>query len=188
MILEAKTNKLRKETGNPDLYSKLAGRASPKEQFKLAILRPLKLLLITPIVTLMSIYVAITYGILYLLLTTFSFVYADQYGFDEGSSGLTFLPAGLGMLIGVMVFGVLTDKMVKWNKEKGLVHKPEVRISPFITIPSGSALPAGLFIYGWTTQNGVHWIVPMLGVLIFSFGLMGVMVSYSSIDHSAEIL
>lgn len=136
----------------------------------------------------MSLYVAITYGILYLLITTFSFVYAGQYGFDEGESGLTFLPAGLGMLIGVIVFGVLTDKMVQWNKAKGLVHKPEVRISPLITVPSGAALPVGLFIYGWTTQNGVHWIVPMIGVLIFSTGLMGVMVSYTLVNVFVDAL
>ncbi|KAK7755361.1 hypothetical protein SLS62_002587 [Diatrype stigma] len=180
VLLEKKTARLRKETGNPDLYSKLSGRAPPREQLKHAIVRPMKLLLMTPIVTLMSLYVAITYGILYLLLTTFSFVYSDQYGFDEGASGLTFLPAGLGMLIGVITFGALSDKIVKWNLAKGLPHKPEVRISPQLTIPCGAALPVGLFIYGWTTENQVHWIVPMIGVLIFAAGLMGVMVSYFS--------
>ncbi|KAI2621531.1 MFS general substrate transporter [Hypomontagnella submonticulosa] len=175
VLLEQKTHRLRKETGNENLRSKLPGRLAPKEQFKLAIVRPMKLLLVTPIVTLMSLYVAITYGILYLLITTFSFVYTGQYGFDEGDSGLTFLPAGLGMMIGVVGFGQLTDLMVKRNQAKGLVHKPEVRLSPIFTIPAGIALPIGLFIYGWTTNFGVHWIVPMIGVLIFAAGLMGVM-------------
>ncbi|RYP71337.1 hypothetical protein DL770_008144 [Monosporascus sp. CRB-9-2] len=177
VLMEQKTRRLRKATGNPDLYSKLSGRAPPKEQFKLAIVRPLKLLLVTPIVTLMSLYVAIVYGILYLLITTFSFVYARQYGFSEGDTGLTFLPAGLGMLIGVIMFGALSDKVVKHNKDKGNTHKPEIRITPVLTIPSGIALPVGLFIYGWTTEYTVHWIVPMIGVLVFSTGLMGVMFS-----------
>lgn len=176
-MLEQKTRRRRKETGNPDLYSKLSGRATPKEQFKMAIMRPLKLLLTVPLVTANAIYVAVTYGILYLLITTFSFVYADQYGFDEGSSGLTFLPAGIGMLSGVIIFGIVSDRIVKANKAKGNVHKPEIRVAPILTIPSGVVLAAGLFIYGWTAQYGVHWIVPMLGVLVFSFGLMGVMVS-----------
>ncbi|OTA59264.1 MFS general substrate transporter [Hypoxylon sp. EC38] len=175
VVLEHKTKRLRKETGNPNLRSKLFGRLTPKEQFKLAIIRPMKLLLVTPIVTLMSLYVAITYGIMYLLITTFSFVYTQQYGFSEGDNGLTFLPAGLGMMIGVVGFGQLTDIMVKRNQAKGITHRPEVRLAPTLTIPSGFALPIGLFIYGWTTNFGVHWIVPMLGVLIFSAGLMGVM-------------
>lgn len=180
VILEQKTSKLRKETGNPHLRSKLSGRLSPEEQFKHAIIRPMRLLLLTPIVTLMALYVAITYGIMYLLITTFSFVYTEHYGFSEGDSGLTFLPAGLGMMIGVVVFGKLTDSMVKRNQAKGITHKPEFRIAPAMTIPCGIALPIGLFIYGWTASFGVHWIVPMIGVLIFSAGLMGVMVSYSS--------
>ena len=156
----------------------MSGRATPKEQFEHAIVRPLKLLVLTPIVTLNSLYVAVTYGILYLLITTFSFVYTDQYGFSEGNNGLTFLPAGLGMVIGVLTFGALTDKIVQMNKAKGLPHRPELRLLPIITIPSGMALPIGLFIYGWTTHYGVHWIVPMIGVFIFSSGLMGVMVSH----------
>ncbi|KAI1764275.1 MFS general substrate transporter [Hypoxylon sp. FL1150] len=175
VILERKTRRLRKETGNPHLRSKLSGRLTPKDQFKLAIIRPMKLLLLTPIVTFMALYVAITYGIMYLLLTTFSFVYTEQYGFSEGDSGLTFLPAGLGMMIGVVGFGQLTDRMVKRNQARGITHNPEVRIAPAMTIPCGIALPIGLFIYGWTTNFGVHWIVPMIGVLIFSAGLMGVM-------------
>lgn len=140
----------------------------------------MKLLLVTPIVTSMALYVAITYGIFYLLLTTFSFVYTGQYGFDEGTSGLTFLPAGIGMVIGVVGFGQLTDWMVKRNQAKGIVHKPEIRIPPILTIPSGIALPVGLFIYGWTTHYSIHWIVPMFGVLIFAAGMMGVMVRYQS--------
>ncbi|RYP03687.1 hypothetical protein DL765_010418 [Monosporascus sp. GIB2] len=119
--------------------------------------------------------VAIVYGILYLLITTFSFVYARQNGFSEGDTGLTFLPAGLGKLIGVIMFSALRDKIVKYNKDKGNTHKPEIQITPVLTIPSGIALPVDLFIYGWTAEYTVHWIVPMIGVLIFSTGLMGVM-------------
>lgn len=140
-------------------------------------MRPVKLLLITPVVTFNALYVAIAYGILYLLITTFSFVYRGQYGFDEGTSGLTFLPAGLGMMIGVVGFGLLSDTIVTREKNKGGTHKPEVRLMPALTIPSGLALPAGLLIYGWTAYKAVFWIVPMIGVVIFSAGLMGVMVS-----------
>ncbi|OTB03029.1 hypothetical protein M426DRAFT_322052 [Hypoxylon sp. CI-4A] len=175
VLLENRTKKLIKETGNVNLQSKLSGRLSPKDQFKLAIIRPVKLLVVTPIVTLLALYVAIAYGILYLLITTFSFVYTEQYGFSEGNSGLTYLPAGIGMFIGIAVFGQLTDRMVKGNQAKGITHKPEVRIDPRLTIPCGIALPIGLFIYGWTANFGVHWIVPMIGVVIFSAGLMGVM-------------
>lgn len=143
----------------------------------MAIMRPFKLLFTTPIVSLMSLYVAVGYGILYLLITTFSFVYKDNYGFDEGQSGLTFLPAGIGMMIGVIAFDTLSDVLVKNHQKKGLELNPEVRLSPKLVIPYGVVLPIGLFLCGWTAQYAVHFIVPMLGVAIFSCGLMGVMVT-----------
>jgi len=177
VLLERKTARLRKETGNQELRSKLADKRSIKNQFKFAIIRPLKLLFAVPIITFASLYVAIEYGILYLLITTFSFVFKEQYGFNQGTVGLTFLPSGIGMMIGVVLFGQLSDSMVKRYQAQGVVPKPEVRLSPILTIPSGLVLPVGLLLYGWTTQNSVHWIVPMIGVVIFCAGLMGVMVS-----------
>ncbi|KAI5920636.1 major facilitator superfamily domain-containing protein [Camillea tinctor] len=174
-ILEQKTRLLQKQTGNKDLRSILSGQQNVKDRFKMAVVRPMKLLLLNPTVTIMALYIAIAYGILYLLITTFSFVYADQYGFDEGTNGLTYLPAGIGMMIGVVGFGQLTDGIVRRNKAKGLEHTPEIRLKPVLSVPLGLALPVGLFIYGWTTEKGVHWIVPMIGVAIFSAGLMGIM-------------
>lgn len=135
----------------------------------------MKLLFTVPIISLMALYVAIAYGILYMLFTTFSFVYSKTYHFDEGANGTTFLPAGIGMLFGVVVFGALSDKIVTSRKAQGLEHRPEIRILPSFALPSGIMMPVGLFLYGWTVQYAVHWIVPMIGVVIFSFGLMGIM-------------
>ncbi|KAI0141281.1 polyamine transporter 3 [Pestalotiopsis sp. NC0098] len=176
VLLQRKARQLRRHPGRDEVGDITPpARARAGQQFKTAVIRPVKLLLLVPIITLCSLYVAVTYGILYLLFTTFSFVYQENYGFDEGTSGLTFLPAGLGMMFGVVGFGQLTDAMVKRNNAAGIAHKPEYRLAPVLTIPSGLALPVGLFIYGWTTQYQIHWIVPMLGVVIFAAGLMGIM-------------
>ncbi|KAK3682264.1 general substrate transporter [Podospora appendiculata] len=175
VLLERKTQRLIKETGNQDLRSQFYDPATHAEKFKVAIVRPMSLLFTEPMISLMSIYVAITYGILYLLFTTFSFVFTKYYHFNKGTSGLTFLPAGLGMMVGIAVFGSLSDKIVKARTSAGHEHKPEVRLLPSFTISAGLTIPIGLFGYGWTTYYQVHWIVPMLFVLIFSAGLMGVM-------------
>lgn len=114
VILERKARRLRKETGNQALRSALAGTsASPAEKLKGAIVRPLKLLFLAPIVTAMSIYVAVTCkllsfgfgvffpfclymtnesadGILYLLFSTFSIVFPNYYGFGEGERYVDF--------------------------------------------------------------------------------------------------
>ena len=176
VLLERKANRLRKTTGNAILRVGEEKGDSIANKFKLATIRPLRLLFLTPTVSLMAFYVAVGYGILYLLIATFSFVYRDTYGFDEGEAGLTFLPAGIGMMIGVVTFGALSDIIVTNRKKQGLEHKPKIRLSPKLTIPCGAIMPIGLFVYGWTAQYEIHYIVPMLGVVLFCCGLMGVMV------------
>jgi len=47
---------------------------------------------------------------------------------------------------------------------------PEYRL-PLI-IPFSMLIPTGLFIYGWSAQHTVHWIVPNIGVSIMSMGLI----------------
>jgi MFS family permease len=56
VLLERKTARLRKETGNPNLRSKLQLNLTPKEVFVRAIARPTKLLFLSPICGLMSLY------------------------------------------------------------------------------------------------------------------------------------
>lgn len=97
----------------------------------------------------MSLYIAIEYGIMYLLLSTFSTVYEVQYGFSLGSSGLLYLPLDIGMLIGVLALGKISDWLVQKNQAKGNEHRAEIRLAPMFTLPFGAMILAGLFIYGW---------------------------------------
>ncbi|KAH6951255.1 major facilitator superfamily domain-containing protein, partial [Ilyonectria sp. MPI-CAGE-AT-0026] len=173
-LLQRKAKRLRKETGNPNLRSELD--TGNMESMKLAALRPLKFLFATPAVFCIALYVGISNGILSLLIATFSFVYYDKYNFDESQAGLSFLPAGLGMIMGVLTFGHISDSLVRrWKKKHGpgKVYKPEVKVTPWLTIPTGLTLPVGLFIYGWAADRQLHWIVPMIGVFVFSTGLLG---------------
>jgi hypothetical protein len=120
---------------------------------------------------------AFIYGILYLLFTTISSVFIGKYGFSQGSSGLAFLGLGVGMMLGLVAFGIASDKIIKKLSVDG-VAKPEYRFPPMI--PAAFLVPAGLFIYGWTTENGVHWIVPIIGTAFVGTGLIGAFVRHIS--------
>lgn len=169
------------------LPAKLETRGS--QHVIMALKRPFKLLFATPLVTIIATHIGVVYGMLYLLISTFSFVYSDQYGFSEGSTGLSFLPAGLGLLIGVQAFGHIHDYLVcTARKAMGPEdeYRPEVKLNPWIIVPTGLALPIGLFIYGWTAQYQIHWIVPMLGVVVFAAGLTGTTVSDREATSAAQ--
>ncbi|KAL9091785.1 MAG: hypothetical protein Q9159_001300 [Coniocarpon cinnabarinum] len=129
VLLERKTKRLRKETGNPALRSKLDTGLKPKDFFLRAIIRPSRLLTLSPIVILISLNMSIAFAYLYLLFTTFTYVFEGQYGFNAGESGLAYLGLGLGMLLGLPVFGKTSDAMVrKKTANNNGVAKPEFRL------------------------------------------------------------
>lgn len=75
-LLEAKARKLRKETGNDKLYAASeVNSQSVVHLYKVSLSRPWRLLFLEPIVLLFSIYVALLYGILYLLFVAFPIIF-----------------------------------------------------------------------------------------------------------------
>lgn len=177
IILERKAVRLRKETGDPYLKSKMDNGLDSTQMFKRAIVRPLKLLTLSPIVFSFSVFIAVVYGYLYLLFTTMPQVFGTQYGFSEGLIGLTYLGIGGGMLVGVSIFGVASDRILR-SKSKNGEMKPEYRL-PLMT-PGAFLIPAGLFIYGWTAEKQVFWLVPILGTSLVGLGLNTTFVSTSN--------
>src|ERR1700736_5826654 len=112
-ILERKTRRLRKETGNQDLVSKLDSGLTRRDHLQRALLLPLRMLFLSPIVLIFSTYMAMVYGYLYLMFTTLTEVFERVYGFSTGTVGLTYLGLGCGMLIGLFIFGAVSKISAK---------------------------------------------------------------------------
>ncbi|KAJ3469393.1 hypothetical protein MRS44_003458 [Fusarium solani] len=149
------------------------GKPSTSDVLLRAVSRPMRMLIRSPIVTGLSLYLALVYGYLYLLFTTFSTVFPEQYGFGIDTLGLAFLGLGIGCMLALIVLSWLSDWVQDHLTEKHGQSKPEYRLLPIVLgIP---LLPIGLFVYGWTAQYKVHWIVPIIFTgftgagLIFSF-------------------
>ncbi|KAJ6013590.1 hypothetical protein N7540_008181 [Penicillium herquei] len=171
-LLERKAARLRKETGNMGYNSRLDDGILAKQRFLQSFLRPSKMLLFSPIVASMCIYIAVLYGLLYILFTTFTEVFEGQYGFSAGTSGLSFLGSGVGMLFGLLYAAILSDRMIRLRIQRNEEPQPEDRLPWYLTIPGSLSVPAGLFIYGWSTDKHVHWIVPEIGNAVTGFGMI----------------
>lgn len=170
-ILSKKCRALRKSTNNQALHTAFDGLLTPSELFRKAIIRPMKMLTRSPIVFLLSLHVAIVFSYLYLLFTTFTYVFERQYGFSPGTSGLTFLGVGIGMLVGLFITGKLSDRMLKSRAAaNGGQMKPEYRLP--LMLPGAFLVPVGFFWYGWSVEANVHWIVPILGTVVIGLGLL----------------
>ncbi|RFN48894.1 hypothetical protein FIE12Z_6949 [Fusarium flagelliforme] len=171
ILLQRKAQRARKETGNDKLVPKLTRNETPRQMLARAIVRPLKLLIFSPIVLLVSLYTGILFGLIFLLFTTFPSVFQDVYDFSPGTAGLAYLGLGIGMILGLVLFSVLSDKMLK---QKSGAARPEDRLILMKWL--GPITPLGLFIYGWTAKYAVHWIVPIIGTFVVGFGSLFVVI------------
>ncbi|KAH7037040.1 major facilitator superfamily domain-containing protein [Microdochium trichocladiopsis] len=170
VLLERKAAKLRKETGDERYKSKLDTGLSGSTLFKRNIIRPLKLLVFSPICTVFALYMAMVYGYLYLLFTSVAFVFQQSYHFSTSMVGLVYIGLGVGSLVGMAWFAADSNKAIQKAKaETGQTRvKPEVRLN---LLPHGAIiLPVGFFIYGWTADYLTHWIAPVIGLFIIGVG------------------
>ncbi|ROV94317.1 hypothetical protein VMCG_08614 [Cytospora schulzeri] len=169
VILQRKVDALRKETGNELLRSKLDAGLSPRDYFNRGIVRPLKMLVRSPIVALFALYISVVYGYLYLMFTSVTEVFQEYYHFSTSISGLVFLGLGVGSMSGLVLYSTTSDRHIKkMAAREGQGMKPEYRMQ---LLPFGAfVMPAGFFLYGWTAQYRVHWIVPIIGTGIIGMG------------------
>ncbi|ESZ92119.1 hypothetical protein SBOR_7498 [Sclerotinia borealis F-4128] len=171
VILETKTRRIIKETGDTSKVSALHHKDSPFQHFTNAIIRPLKMLFLSPIVFLLSVYYAVLFGYLYLFIATFPTTFSRQYHFSMATTGLAYLGLGCGIAIGLFISGKVSDPIFKMLTEKnGGVAEPEYRL-PTLMLTS-PLIAVAFFIYGWTAQLRVHWIVPIIGTSFFGIGMI----------------
>nr|A0A8K1AW52.1 RecName: Full=MFS-type transporter tndD; AltName: Full=Talaronoid C biosynthesis cluster protein D [Aspergillus flavipes]QVR97763.1 TndD [Aspergillus flavipes] len=183
VLLKRKTQRLIQETGNTHLRSKNDNGMSTRQRFVQAIVRPSRILFRSPIVAASSVYVGIVYGYQYLMFSTFTYVFEDQYAFPTSSAGLTFLGTGVGSLLGLFVIGAVSDRILKAKSKPtpeapSGAMKPEYRLPPLVW--GAFFIPAGLFMYGWSAYYRTHWIVPIIGTGLVGIGNIAVFMCITS--------
>ena len=101
------------------------------------------MLICSPIVVLLSIFVSIAYFYMYLLFTTFTGVFEGGYGFNAGEADLAYLGLGIGFCIGQFSVGIFSNRYIKRQKAKHGKLKPKDRLPPFVV--GAFLVPIGLF-------------------------------------------
>ncbi|CAG5188939.1 uncharacterized protein ALTATR162_LOCUS12063 [Alternaria atra] len=152
------------------------GTKSIGSAFKTALIRPWLLLFLEPIVLLLSIYMAVVYGTLYMLFGAFPIVYQQGRGWSQGIGGLAFLGVAVGM-IAATIYSIWDNK--RYNKaieaSPSGVAAPEARLPPALL---GSVImPIGLFWFAWTNGPNIHWIVSIIASVPFGFSMVLVFLS-----------
>ncbi|KAL2157773.1 hypothetical protein VTH06DRAFT_5041 [Thermothelomyces fergusii] len=170
VILQRKARALTRETGQKHvtiLEAQTKG-VSPAAVFSRTLKRPWILLFLEPIVLISSIYLAILYGIIYMFLGAFPFVYQNVRGWNEGIGGLAFVGLSVGMLIGLVY--CLADN--RRYRKLGKKATPESRLPPAIV--GALALPVSMFAFAWTNGPDIHWSASIILSAPFGFGCVPV--------------
>lgn len=153
------------------------GKITLGEAFSTGLQRPWILLFREPIVFLLSLYMAIIYGTLYMLFGAYPIVYRIGRGWNEGVGGLPFIGVAIGMIAAV-AFTILYDnkrylKCVE-KSENGFAT-PEDRLPAAII--GGISLPIGLFWFAWTNYPSLPWAASVAAGIPFGFGMVLIFLS-----------
>jgi hypothetical protein len=107
------------------------GKTSFAHTFKTALLRPWVLLFKEPIVLLLSLYMAIIYGTLYMLFSAFPITYQQYRGWNAGVGALPFLGVAVGMILSVCYAIYDNKRYVKiMEADEHGIAPPEARMPP----------------------------------------------------------
>lgn len=182
-LLAVRASVMREESGNWALFAPLEKKElDTQELVQRTILKPLSMLVVEPILLLISLYHGLVYGILYLCLDAVPLIFgagsdrSPGYGWSGGNS---FLPY-LAMFVGAILIIALDIVYFEPYYNKKLVQSgknvvPEERL-PLMML-SGFAFPMGIFLLCWSGNYRVFWFVPILGLVLIGFGIMGIFIA-----------
>ncbi|KAI1791905.1 MFS general substrate transporter [Ganoderma leucocontextum] len=166
VLLTRLAKKLRKETGDVRYRARVeVERASLRTLIYISCTRPLYLLISEPVVASFSLWVGFAWGILYALIRSIGPAFSDVHHFNTGQTGTVFVTMIIGCLAGEAI-QIYQEKLYrKYHSKKG----PEARL--FSACLAAILLPAGMFIYAWTTFPSVPWIGMVIGVFVIMTAL-----------------
>ena len=178
VMIRAKTRRLRKETGREDLQSaydvnRSAAELKTRAVLARGIIRPFRMLFSSPIFPLLALYMSFVFSLVYLIFTTVTGLFIEVYHWNPEVCGLAYLGVGLGFMLGMITVAKTSDPtVVRLTKANGGVYQPEMRLATSLFY--AFFIPISFFWYGWSAEKHAPWIVPIIGLLPFGFGTMGI--------------
>ncbi|GKU08798.1 unnamed protein product [Fusarium langsethiae] len=171
-ILKQRAQKLRKETGEPYYtYTERTQEDMPLTKvLGQAVTRPLRLLAFHPIIQVAAVISALSYGLLYIVLSSFGELWTQHYGQSVEISGLHYIACALGELLGSQLSAPLMDYWYhRMERRTGGQHLPEHRV-PLMLVFAFVA-PICFVVYGWCAGYRVHWAWVDVAMCITMFGM-----------------
>lgn len=156
VLLKRKAKRLRDETGDSRYYHphenvKIDMRSIVTKQFS----RPVKMLLVEPMVACIATYASFVFAVLYMTLEIFPIVYRDHRGWGPVVSTTPFLAMLVGVVMAMGINLANQPRYIRAVDAAGGKPVPEARLLP---MAAGALLfVIGLFGFAWTAPASVPW-------------------------------
>jgi MFS transporter, DHA1 family, multidrug resistance protein len=135
-----------------------------------ALIKPIEITILDPAVLFVNVYTSFVYATYYSFFEAFPIVFSGIYDMNLGQVSTTFLCILVACIIGVTVY----VSYLHWYLEPSIMRRGGIGAQESLLKPALMAvfLPtAGLFIFGWTSRESIHWIVPIIGITLYGAGV-----------------
>jgi MFS family permease len=171
VLLARRAKKLRYETKNWALHAKAEEEpVGIKVIVDKYLLRPFKMMFLEPILVLVTIYMSVIYGIMYLFFSVFPIAFQEYRGWNAGVGALPFLGLIVGVACGAGLITYTSKTKFKQALEREGHVVPEARLPPMMV--GAFAFPAGLFWFGWTSDPDITWVPQVISCAFIGMGVL----------------
>ncbi|KAI2784437.1 MFS general substrate transporter [Daldinia loculata] len=186
IVMDRTARELRESGVNPTLYgpNEISGdrRINWSEVWKIW-LRPFKMFFTEPIVLVFSLLSGFSDAIIFMMVQSFGFVYW-QWGFGPILLGCTFLPIGIGYMIGYAMAYYFIGRQIALRERKPLCERAQYEARLFWLLFAAPLLPIGLLLFAFTaayTEHPLHWIFSMIASCMI--GIANFAIYMGTIDY-----
>jgi DHA1 family multidrug resistance protein-like MFS transporter len=170
-ILQSRAKKIRFATKNWAIHSQLdTVQIDFKSIGQTYLLRPFNMLFREPILLLITIYMALIYGMLYLFFEAYPISFQEERGWNQGVGALPFLGILIGVVCGAITIIIVTKTRFTRKLQKHGRVIPEERLPPMIL--GAVLLPIGLFWFAWTSSPNITWVPQVLAGIPIGWGIL----------------
>lgn len=149
---------------------KLFSGTYTEETFWRLVVRPFALILLPPVLW-CSLVQSVTIGFIVAVTSNVASAYATAYNMKPYETGLCFIAAIIGALVGIFCGGYLGDRTADFfTKRNGGIREPEMRLPAMMF--SLISTPLSLILYGVGIQNKLHWMCPTVGLALLNFSIV----------------
>ncbi|GIK07204.1 hypothetical protein Aspvir_002860 [Aspergillus viridinutans] len=170
VTLARRAKLLRQQTGD-DRYVTQKDLEAPglKEMLHNSSVKAIHMLVTEPVVLAFGLWISFAWFLTFLFLSVIPITFQEKKGWSEGLAGLPYIALCIGTTLGFAL------NLLQIRKYRSVVADPARDATPEARLYGamlGSIwLPIGLFIYSFTQYKELHWIGPVIALVLITVGI-----------------